>query len=107
MTDSSFSSPDFSVACYAASSITSSSDSPLEGEGFEPSVPRKRDSALRDCPFRFLGPLLDRPTFGLETCATLGTARRPGVGMVISSTLDINPSRAPGCSLTRRDTGAC
>src|SRR4029077_9864622 len=43
---------------------------PVEVEGFEPSVPRKRDDALRDCPFRFSRQLLDRPTFGLETCAT-------------------------------------
>src|SRR6202022_4739227 len=27
-------------------------DSPLEGEGFEPSAPRTRDYALRDCPSR-------------------------------------------------------
>ena len=60
-------------------------DSALEGEGFEPSVPRKRDYALRDCPFRFLGTLLDQPTFRLETCATLETARRLGVGTIISS----------------------
>jgi len=59
-------------------------DSPLEGEGFEPSVPRKRHNALRDCPFRFLGTLLDRPTFRLETCATLGTARRLVVGTIIA-----------------------
>jgi len=79
-------------------------DSALEGEGFEPSVPRKRDYALRDCPFRFLGTLLDQPTFRLETCATLETARRLGVGTIISSKLDIH---SPGCSLTRRDAGAC
>jgi hypothetical protein len=69
-------------------------DSPLEGEGFEPSVPRKRHNALRDCPFRFLGTLLDQPTFRLETCATLETARRLGVGTIISSTLDIHPQDA-------------
>jgi hypothetical protein len=70
-------------------------DSPLEeGEGFEPSVPRKRHNALRDCPFRFLGTLLDQPTFRLETCATLETARRLGVGTIISSTLDIHSQDA-------------
>jgi hypothetical protein len=53
-------------------------DSALEGEGFEPPVPRKRDNALRDWPFRFLGTLLDQPTFRSETCATLETARRLG-----------------------------
>jgi hypothetical protein len=35
-----------SVACYAASSITSSSDSPLEEDGFEPSVPLLRKALL-------------------------------------------------------------
>jgi hypothetical protein len=30
----------------------SSLDSPLEGSGFEPSVPRQRDNAFRDFPVR-------------------------------------------------------
>ena len=44
------------------------------------------------------------PAVELETCATLETARRLGVGTIISSKLDIH---SPGCSLTRRDAGAC
>ena len=43
-----------------------------------------------------------RPTHvALETCATLG------VGTITSFTLDIPSSDDPGCSLTRRDDGAC
>jgi hypothetical protein len=42
--------------------------------------------------------------FRLETCATLEPARRFGVRTIISSKLDIH---SPGCSLTRRDAGAC
>ena len=42
--------------------------------GFEPSVPYKGANALRGRPFRFLGTLLDRPTFRLETGALLLTS---------------------------------
>jgi len=41
-------------------------DSPLEEAGFEPSVPRNRDKALRDCRFRFLGTFSTDPRSGLR-----------------------------------------
>jgi len=99
-----------SPGCAPATSVVALSkqenqDSLLEEEGFEPSVPRNRDNAVRDCPFRFLG-TSRRPTFGLETCAT-SEPRRRGVGMIISLTLGVHPSGAPSCSLTSRDVGAC
>ena len=39
-------------AGHAPPKVRFGTDSLLEGEGFEPSVPRRRDDAFRDCPVR-------------------------------------------------------
>ena len=35
-----------------SSAMPKFTDSPLEGDGFEPSVPRKENRIIRDCPVR-------------------------------------------------------
>jgi hypothetical protein len=52
-------------------------------EGFKLSVPKK-DNGFSRLPLSISGTLLDRPTFRLETCATLGTVRRLVVGTIIA-----------------------